>query len=101
MEVALSTTEGADGKFIKISEIDLPVGTLRRVYIRSVKQAVICRDIFINKDDSQGELLLLSRDVIQTYQQIITSYQKRWEVEDYHKSLKNNAWLEISPAHRI
>lgn len=102
LEVALSTTDRADGKFIKISEIDLPVGTLRKVYIRSVKQAVvICRDIFINKDGSEGELLLLSTDVKQTYQQIISTYQKRWEVEDYHKSLKNNTSLEASPAHSM
>ena len=102
LEVALSTTDRANGKFIKISALDLPVGTRRQVYIRSVKQAVaICRDIFINKDGSEGELLLLSTDVKQTFQNIITTYQKRWEVEDYHKSLKNNAWLEMSPTHTI
>ncbi len=102
LEVALSTTDRANGKFIKISALDWPVGTRRQVYIRSVKQAVaICRDIFINKDGSEGELLLLSTDVKQTFQNIITTYQKRWEVEDYHKSLKNNASLEMSPAHSI
>jgi hypothetical protein len=99
LEVALSTTDRANGKFIKISALELNPGTIRKVYIRSVKQAVaVCRDIFINKDNTEGELLLLSTDVKQTYQQIITTYQKRWEVEDYHKSLKNNASLEMSPA---
>jgi hypothetical protein len=99
LEVALSTTDRANGKFIKISEIDLQVGTSKKVYIRSVKQAVVvCRDIFINKDYSEGELLLLSTDVNQTFQQMITTYQRRWEVEDYHKSLKNNTSLEMSPA---
>jgi hypothetical protein len=102
LEIALSTTDKANGKFVTISKVNLPVGALRKVYIRSVKQpVVICRDIFINKDGSQGELLLLSTDGHQTYQQIITTYQKRWEVEDYHKSLKNNASLEMSPAHSI
>ncbi len=102
LEVALSTTERANGKFSKISELKLNVGTLLKVYIRSVKQpVVVCRDLFINKDGSEGELLLLSTDVKQTYQQIITTYQKRWEVEDYHKSLKNNASLEASPARTI
>jgi hypothetical protein len=99
LEVALSTTDRANGKFIKISALELNPGTIRKVYIRSLKQAVaVCRDIFINKDNTEGELLLLSTDVKQTYQQIITTYQKRWEVEDYHKSLKNNASLEMSPA---
>jgi uncharacterized pyridoxamine 5'-phosphate oxidase family protein len=101
-EVALSATDKANGEFIKISEINLAVGTLRKVYMGSVKQGVvICRDIYINKDRSQGELLLLSTDVNQTFQQIITSCQKRWEVEDYPKSLKNNISLEASPAHSM
>jgi hypothetical protein len=102
LEVALSTTDRANGKFIKISALDLPVGTVRQVYIRSVKKAVaICRDIFINRDGTEGELLLLCTDVNKTFQKMITTYQKRWEVEDYHKSLKNNASLEMSPAHGV
>jgi hypothetical protein len=102
LEVALSSTDRANGKFSKISEAKLNVGTLLKVYIRSVKQPVIvCRDLFINKDGSEGELLLLSTDKKQTFQQIITTYQIRWEVEDYHKSLKNNASLEASPARTI
>ncbi len=35
------------------------------------------------------------------WNKLITTYQKRWEVEDYHKSLKNNASLEMSPARSI
>jgi len=99
LEVALSATDRAKGKFIKISEVNLPVGTVKQVYIRSVQQTVVVgRDMFINKDGSEGELLLLSTDVKQTYQQMITTYSVRWEVEHYHKSLKNNASLESSPA---
>ncbi len=102
LEVALSTTDRAHGKFSKISELQLKVGTLLKVYIRSVKQPVlVCRDLFINKDGSEGELLLLATDTCQTFQQILLTYQKRWEVEDYHKSLKNNASLEASPARTI
>ena len=102
LQVALSTTDRANGCFVAITELDLQPGTVRSVYIRSVKQAVlVCRDLFINKDGSEGEQLLLSTDLQQSYQQIITTYQKRWEVENYHKSLKNNASLEKSPAHTI
>ena len=115
LEVALSTTERADGKFIAISELKLQPGTLQKVYLRSVKPAVVVgRDIFINKDGSEGELLLVCTDVMhrcyaqmlctdvkKTYQQLITTYSTRWEVEDYHKSLKNNASLDMSPARTI
>lgn len=38
------------------------------------------------------------------YRQLLTNYrpatrQKRWGIEEYHKSLKQNASLEKSPAH--
>ena len=59
---------------------------------------------------SVGELLLLTTDVTMTYQQLLTTYQKRflttyqkrWGIEpgrraEYHKSLKQNASLEKSP----
>ena len=68
------------------------------VYIRSVQPPVaICGDVLPNKDGSVGELLLLTTDVTMSYQQLLTTYQKRWGIEEYHKSLKQNASLEKSP----
>jgi hypothetical protein len=100
--VALSKQDRAQGKFIAVSKLKPQPGTLLKVYLRSVDQEVIIvRDIFINKDGSEGELLLLCTDTRMTYQQIISTYQKRWEVEDYHKSLKQNASLEKSPAYSV
>lgn len=98
LEVALSKHERANGKFVKISTLQLQPGTVLTVYIRSVPAPVaICSDIFPNKDGSVGELLLLTTDVTMTYQQLLTTYQKRWGIEAYHKSLKQNASLEKSP----
>lgn len=102
LEIALSKDDRASGKFVKISQIKLTVGVPLIVYIHSVKEPVmICKDIFSNKDASQGELLLLSTDVTNTYQQIISTYQERWGIEDYHKSLKNNVSLHKSPTRTI
>lgn len=50
---------------------------------------------------SVGELLLLTTDTTMSYQQILTTYQKRWGIEDYHKSLKINPSLQNSPARNI
>ncbi len=36
-----------------------------------------------------------------TYDQITTTYRKRWHVEPYHKSLKQNASLEKSPTQTV
>ena len=98
LEVALSKEDRAKGNFIKISQVKLNPGDLKEVYIRSVNQTVlICKDVFTNKDNSEGELYLLCTNLTKTYQFIISTYQERWGIEDYHKSLKNNTSLEKSP----
>ncbi|MBD2699145.1 transposase [Spirosoma sp. BT702] len=98
LEVALSKHDRANGKFVKISTLKLQPGTIQTVFIRSVQPpVVICGDVLPNKDGSVGELLLLSTDVMMSYQQLLTTYQKRWGIEQYHKSLKQNASLEKSP----
>jgi hypothetical protein len=98
LEVALSKKDRANGNFIKISQAKLNPGDLKEVYIRSVKEPVrICKDVFTNKDNSEGELYLLCTDLTKSYQFIISTYQERWGIEDYHKSLKNNTALEKSP----
>ena len=101
-QVALSEHDRQRGIFVAINSLGLEPGTVRRVFLRSVNHAVaICRDVFINKDHSVGELFLLTTDITQSYQSIISTYQKRWEVETYHKDLKQNASLERSPARTI
>jgi hypothetical protein len=98
LDVALSKEDRAKGKFVKISQVKLNPGDLKEIYIRSVNQTVlICKDVFTNKDNSEGELYLLCTDLTKSYQFIISTYQERWGIEDYHKSLKNNASLEKSP----
>lgn len=102
LEVALSKQDRANGRFVSISRVNLAVGVPREVYIRSVAvPLLVCKDILPNKDGSVGELLLLTTDITMSYQQILTIYQKRWGIEDYHKSLKNNASLQNSPARNI
>ena len=82
LEVALSKHDRANGKFVKISSLNLQPGTVLTVFIRSLVAPVgICGDVFPNKDGSVGELLLLTTDVTMTYQQILTTYQKRWGIE--------------------
>jgi hypothetical protein len=44
---------------------------------------------------------LVCSDVQLTSDQISTIYHKRWNVEDYHKLLKQNASLEKSPTHTV
>lgn len=102
LEVALSKQDRANGRFVSISKVKLAIGAPLEVYIRSVATPVlVCKDIFPNKDGSVGELLLLTTDTTMSFQQMLTTYQKRWGIEDYHKSLKNNTSLQNSPARSL
>jgi hypothetical protein len=44
---------------------------------------------------------LVTSDTTLTYDGLTTLYRKRWNVEPYHKSLKQNASLERSPTHTV
>lgn len=97
MEVAVSLQDKKAGKFVKLKELGLELG-LRQVYIRALEEPVlICKDIFINGDGSKGEQYLLSTDLALTFQQVITTYQIRWGVEEYHKSLKQHTSIGRAP----
>ena len=101
MEVALSLQDKKAGKFVKLSELDLELG-LKQVYMRQLKEPVlICKEIFINGDGSKAVQYLLSTDLFLTFQQVITIYQKRWCVEEYHKSLKQNTSIGKAPLKTI
>ena len=43
----------------------------------------------------------MSSDTTLTYDGLTTIYRKRWNVEPYHKSLKQNASLERSPTQTV
>jgi IS4 transposase len=44
-----------------------------------------------------GTLYLVTNDQTSDADQIYETYQKRWKIEEYHKSIKQNASLEKSP----
>jgi hypothetical protein len=96
--IALSPEDKANGNFVRVDSLDLEANTTYTAYIRGVDFPVlICKQVFKNKDKSKGILYLVSSDINMTYDQIKTTYQKRWKVETFHKSLKSNLALSKSP----
>ena len=96
--VALSLKDKLDGKFVKVENIDLQSNHSIEVWVKGLDFTVrLAKQVFTNKDGSSGELFLITNDLALSYQDICTIYQKRWNVENFHKSLKQNASLEKSP----
>jgi hypothetical protein len=61
----------------------------------------ITRQVFTNEDGSRGVLYLATSDLTLGYSGITTIYQKRWKVEEYHKSTKSNLGLAKSPTKKV
>lgn len=101
-KVALSLEDKENKKFVPIESLKLEPGICKCVYLEKIPFPVtLIKEEYVNKDLSTASLYLVCSDEKVTYQQIITLYQKRWKVEEYHKSLKNNASLSASPTKTV
>ncbi len=99
LEVAVCLQDKKAGKFVELKQLELELG-LKQVYIRQLDVPVcLCKDIFINEGGSQAMVYLLSTDLTLSFQQIITLYQKRWGVEEYH--IKQNTAVAKAPVKTI
>jgi len=96
--VAMSEEEKSQGKFRKVKELDLGINQVYTVWLKGLQFAVsLIKQVFTNKNGSTGIAYLISNDMKLSYSEICTIYKKRWNVEVFHKSLKQNASLEKSP----
>ncbi|MDX2135195.1 MAG: transposase [Saprospiraceae bacterium] len=101
--VALSEKDRKEGTFQPIDQLSqLQEGQALRVYLRSVEEPILLvKQVFTNKDGSQGTLFLIATDLTMDYEAITAIYKKRWKVEEYHKSLKQHTALGASPTKTI
>ncbi|KTD31605.1 transposase, partial [Legionella israelensis] len=68
------------------------------VYLKGLDFPVrLLKKIFKNENGSTGVLYLVSNDMTSSAERLYEVYQKRWRIEEYHKSIKQNASLNKSP----
>lgn len=100
--VALTLEEKLRGEFTSIESLKLEKDQAARVYLKGLETPVLLvKQIFTNKDESTGELFLVCSDLSLDGPQINEIYQKRWRIEEYHKSIKSNVGLEKSPTKTV
>ena len=100
--VALTEEDRNNKKFTRIDQIEWTEQEAVTGWLKGLEFPVrlACR-VFTNKDGSTGTLYLACSQLTADRDTITTIYQKRWNVEVYHKSLKSNAALAKSPARRM
>ena len=101
-KVALSVQDKQQGRYGPVDSLILEAGVVRTVYLEGVDfPLVLLKQVFANEGGSTGIQYLVSSDSALTYDQMTTIYRKRWNVEPFHKSLKQNASLEKSPTQTV
>jgi hypothetical protein len=97
-KVALSYADKRAGNWKAVSTLEIDNQTELEIYLEGLEFPVkLIKQIFTDEDEIIGQLYLISSDTTLSIAEITTIYQRRWNVEVYHKSLKQNVSLEQSP----
>ena len=70
--------------------------------LKDVKfKVTLAKKAFKNEDGSTGTLYLASNDLTHDADFLYQVYQKRWKIEVFHKSIKQNTSLAKSPTKKV
>ena len=96
--VALNRQSLLRGDYVNIRNLELNDGESRKVYLKDVPFCVvITRKVFKSGDTITGEIYLVTNDLALSGDHMHAIYQKRWKIEEYHRSIKQNTSICKSP----
>jgi hypothetical protein len=98
-KVALSYKDKNNGKYVNIADVDIEGCSSRLVYLEGYEGTLkVTKQVPKDGDDDQSTYLyLVTNDMDISTDKILEIYKRRWKVEEYHKSLKQNLKIEHSP----
>jgi len=100
--VALSLKDKLKGNFKNLESLGLEKGQTLKCFIKGIDtEILVAKQVFTNQDGSKGILYLATNDTNLDFDQLTIIYQKRWKIEEYHKSIKSNAGLAKSPTKTV
>ena len=89
-------------EYVSVESLKLQEDKPVKVWLKGYsKPLLLAKQVFKNKDKSTGILYLVTSDVTASYSCMTIAYQRRWAVETYHRSLKNNTSVCASPTKTI
>ncbi|AUH72170.1 transposase [Legionella sainthelensi] len=96
--LALSENDAKNGRYTKIKDLDLEEDIAHIVWLKGLEFSVrLLKKTIKNENGSTGVLYRVSNDMTSSAERLYEVYQKRWRIEEYHKSVKQNASLAKSP----
>lgn len=100
--VCITPQEKRKGQFQQVETLVIQENMPHLIYIKELPFPVLLvKQVFKNEDGSSGILYLVSSDTTVNAETTTEVYQKRWPIEEYHKSLKSNTGLAKSPTKTI
>jgi len=97
-KVALSEPDKGRARWNKLESLDWQTDSVLTLPLESVPFPVqVSRHLVKDQEDKTVVLFLGCSDLCLSGPDQLTLYQKRWKVEEYHKSLKQNAAFAKSP----
>ena len=96
--VALSEPVRKKGQYQNLNSLNMKDMDTKIIWLKGLSLPTkVLKKVFKNKNGTRGILYLITNDLNLDADQIYDTYQKRWRIEEYHKSIKQNASLEKSP----
>jgi len=96
--IAFSEEEHKKGQHQNINTLTIKDEEIREVWLKDLSFPVkLLKKVFKNGNGSVGTLYLVTNDFNLNADQTYEIYKKRWRVEEYHKSIKQNTSLARSP----
>ena len=100
--VAMTLKDAKSGQFQQVKSLEWEDSDCNTVYLKDLAFPVkLLKKVFTNENGSTGKLYLVTNDLSIDADRIYEVYQKRWKIEEFHKSIKQNASLSKSPTKTI
>ena len=98
-KIALTKEDKDKGNYVNISNVDIEACSSRLIYLEGYDDPInLIKQVVKNGDDGKSVYLyLITNDITLNFLEVLEIYKKRWKIEEYHKSLKQNLKIEHSP----
>jgi hypothetical protein len=96
--VALTEKDKLSGKFKQVKSLNIKEDKSVKVWLKGIDFPLnLIKKVFKNENGTDDVLYLVTNDTNGDADYIYSIYQKRWDIEVYHKSIKQNSSLAKSP----
>ena len=100
--LVLSENDAKNGRYQQVRSLELEEGVVYKAWLKGLAFPVqLLKKVFKNENGTTGTLYLVSNDMHCSAERLYEVYQKRWRIEEFHKSIKQNASLEKSPTKKV